>query len=95
MYHLLGIISEFDEYEQTPSTPNALSTTITKLCLPFQNTSTPTIPSHTSSTRIDLSNASPETGKVPSFIRRLDYLARICNKSYQSNMIIFIVCFIK
>ena len=75
MHNLLGIISEFDEYEQTPSTPNALSATITKLCLPFQNTSTPSIPLHTSSTRKDLSYATPETGKVPSFIGRLDYIA--------------------
>ena len=71
---ILGIISEFDEYEQIPSTPNALTGTITKLCLPFHNTSTPLIPLNTSSTRIDLSNTSPGTGKVLSFLRELDYI---------------------
>ena len=74
---ILGIISEFDEYEQTPSTPNALTGTITKLCLPFHNTSTPSIPLNTSSTRIDLSNASPRTGNVLSFLRELDHIIHI------------------
>ena len=74
---ILGIISEFDEYEQIPSTPNALTGTITKLCLPFHNTSTPSIPLNTSSTRIDLSNASPRTGNVLSFLRELDHIIHI------------------
>ena len=67
MIKFLGVISEFDEYEQTPSTPNGLTGTITKLCMPFQSISNPSFPQYTSSTRIDISNASPGTGKVHFF----------------------------
>ena len=57
----LGVISEFDEYEQTLTTPNALSGLITKN--PLQNTLTVTIPSYTSQSTIDSPNTSLRTGK--------------------------------
>ena len=62
MIEILGVISEFDEYEQTLTTPNALSGLITKN--PLQNTLTVTIPSYTSQSPIDSPNTSLRTGKI-------------------------------
>ena len=61
MIKFLGVISEFDEYEQTLTTPNAASGLITKN--PLQNTLTVTIPSYTSQSTIDSPNTSLRTGK--------------------------------